>query len=264
MRARRHVFVGRESMVMAFSLAFVSVGILRRAAAVCAAGCLALLLAACASSIAPDETNASRFAPWSDAPVPYRFEDGDELDVKLMYNPEFSDRVQVNPDGLIHLQLVGAVKAANRTPEELGHDLQELYGKELRQPDVLVVPRSFASQIVYVGGEVNKPGPVPLRGNASLLQVVIAAGGVTQLAYPEEVVVIRRTVQNTPMLRTVNLHRLLEGDFTQDFQLERYDIVYVPRSKVSDIDRWVDQWINQVLPFSRGFSYTVTNGAIIP
>jgi protein involved in polysaccharide export with SLBB domain len=223
---------------------------------------LALLLTACASSLSPKPANPSRFAPWSPTPVPYRFEDGDELDVRLIYNPEFSDRVQVNPDGLIHLQLVGAVKAADRTPEELAEDIRERYARELRRPEVSVVPRSFASQVVYVGGEVQKPGPITLRGNAKILEVVFAAGGFTPLAYQREVIVIRRSSQNTPMLRTVDLRRLLQGDFSQDIQMARYDIVYVPRSKISDVDQWVDQWLNQTIPFSRGFSYSYATGPL--
>src|SRR5580704_16139860 len=107
---------------------------------------IATLLGGCSSSaLSPKQQNLARFASWSDAPVPYRFEDGDELDIRLMYNPEFSDRVQVGPDGLIHLQLVGGVKAADKTPDELAADLRERFGKELRRPDVSVVPRAFGS-----------------------------------------------------------------------------------------------------------------------
>ncbi len=225
------------------------------------AALLAMMLAGCSSSsLSPKQQNTVRFAPWSDEPTSYRFEDGDELDIRLMYNPEFSDRVQVGPDGMIHLQLVGGVKAADKTAEELETELEQHFAKELRRPDVLVVPRSFASQVVYVGGEVQRQGTVPLRGNATVLQVILGAGGFTPLAYRNEVIVIRRSRDNTPMLRTVNVRRLLEGDFKQDIQMRRYDVVYVPRTKISDIDQWIDQWINQTLPFSRGFNYAYQAG----
>jgi len=220
-----------------------------------------VLLVGCASSaLSPKQQNVARFAPWSDQPIPYRFEDGDELDVRLMYNPEFSDRVQVNPDGMIHIQLVGAVKAANKTPDELAEDLQGLFAKELKRPEVSVVPRAFASQVVYVGGEVQRQGAVPLRGNADILQVILAAGGFTPLAYKNGVVVIRRGPNNVPMLKTVNVRKLIEGDFSVDITMNRYDVVYVPRTKISDIDQWIDQWLNQTVPFSKGFSYAYSTG----
>lgn len=218
-------------------------------------------LCGCGSSLSPVEREGGRFAAWSDGPVPYRFEDGDELDVKLLYNPEFSDRVQVGPDGLIHLQLVGAVMAGGKTPEELAQWLKRAYAVELRRPDVAVVPRSYGSQSVFVGGEVQRPGPVPLRGESGILQAIIGAGSFTSLAYQDEVVLIRRSRQNTPMLKLVNVHRLLEGDFNQDVRMARYDVVYVPRSHIADVDQAVDQWINQVLPFQKGFSYTISTGS---
>jgi protein involved in polysaccharide export with SLBB domain len=223
-----------------------------------------VLLAACSSSgLSPRQQNAARFAPWSDEPIPYRFEDGDEIDIRLMYNPEFSDRVQVSPDGTIQLQLVGSVKAADKTPDELAADLRERFSKDLRRPDVSVVPRSFASQVVYVGGEVQRQGAIPLRGNADILQVILQAGGFTPNAYKNGVIVIRRSRENTPMLRTVNVRRLIEGDFKQDVQMRRYDVIYVPRTKITDFDQWVDQWINQAIPFSKGFSYAYSNGSTI-
>lgn len=222
---------------------------------------LVFLTGCSTSAISPKQQLAARFAPWSDTPVPYRFEDGDELDVRLLYTPEFSDRVQVNPDGNIYLQLIGAVKAADRTPEELAADLQERFAKELKRPEVSVVPRSFASQVVYVGGEVQRQGPIPLRGNADILQVILGAGGFTPLAYKKEVVVIRRGADNTPMLKTVDVAQLIEGDFKDDIKMNRYDVIYVPRTKISDVNQWIDQWLNQTVPFNKGFSYTYSNGS---
>ena len=81
---------------------------------------------------------------------------GDELDVKLIYNPEFSDRVIVSPDGLIHLSLIGPVKVLNRTPGDIAAELRERYAAEFRHPEAVVVPRMFGSEIIYVGGEVQR------------------------------------------------------------------------------------------------------------
>jgi len=234
---------------------------LRRRAPGLALASLCLLSACASSSLSPKETEASRFQPWSDKAVPYLLEDGDELDVKLTYSPEFSDRVQIAPDGMIHLQLVGAVPAAQKTPEELAETIRQLYAKELRRPDVNVVPRAFYSSVVYVGGEVQRPNQLPLRGHPTVMQLIISAGGLTPLAYKDEAIIIRRGEDGRPMLKLINLRGLLEGDFSQDIQVARYDIIYVPRTHVTDMDQWVDQWINQLIPFNKGFSYSYSNGS---
>lgn len=75
-----------------------------------------LLLAAC-SHLDPVERNAKGFETWRESESGYRFMPGDELDVKVIYNPELSDRVIVAPDGLIYLELIGAVPVMGKTPE---------------------------------------------------------------------------------------------------------------------------------------------------
>jgi protein involved in polysaccharide export with SLBB domain len=72
------------------------------------------------------------------------------------------------------------------------------------------------------------------------------------------VVLIRRNPANRPMLRTVNLRGFLEGGAdTGDVPLVPGDIVYVPRNKISEVDLWIDQFINRFVPFSKSFNYTI-------
>lgn len=218
-----------------------------------------VVLASCVNMIEPKEVNRNRFETWTDELPDYRLQAGDELEVRLIYSPEFSDRVQVAPDGMIRLTLVGAVRASGRTPEELGHDIESRYARELRHPNVVVVPRAFASQQIYVGGEVQKPGLVPLAPQMGVLQGVIAAGGLTTTADANTVVLLRRTKRDTPMLRVVRLKEVIEGtNLAEDVQLSRFDIIFVPRSGIAELDLWVDQHINQLIPRQSGFSYSLS------
>jgi len=97
----------------------------------------------------------------------YIIQAGDQLDIKFFYNPELNDSVTVRPDGKISLQLVDEVQAAGQTPAQLDDFLTEKYAKELRKPVITVIVKSFASQRVYVGGEVNRQVLWPLRRHES-------------------------------------------------------------------------------------------------
>ncbi len=216
---------------------------------------LCLVLAACAASIQPVEQNTDGFVTWSDDLPEYGFIPGDELDVKLIYNPEFSDRVIVAPDGFIYLALVGPVKVLGRSPADIANELRYRYAVELRRPDVVVIPRMFSSEIIYVGGEVQRPGVLKLAHRMGVLQGILEAGGFRDTAGISNVVLIRRNCQNKPMLRVVDVRELLEGR-APDLPLHRFDVVFVPRSKVAEVNLWLAQHIYNNLAFSSNFSYT--------
>ncbi len=219
---------------------------------------LALGLTACSSDRGIDPAVASRFEPWTDEVQEYRFRPGDELDVKLIYNPELSDRVVLGPDGTISLPLIGFVNAAGRSARELQAELRTRFSQELRQPDVSVVPRTFGSHRVFVGGEVDRPGVYDMTGQIGVLQAVLLAGGFKTTAAEDEIILIRRTSRHTPMMRQVNLAALLQkGQLDQDVPLQGYDIVYVPRSGIAEANLFVDQYIRQMLPIDPGISYSI-------
>lgn len=215
------------------------------------------LSGACAGSIHPEEHNPQGFAAWSNELPVYGFMPGDELDIKLLYNPEFSDRVIVAPDGYIHLSLIGPVRALDRSPAELTNELHQRYAVDLRRPELSVVPRQFGSEIIYIGGEVQRPGVFKLAHRMGVLEGVLEAGGFLDTARIDEVVLIRRNCQNQPMLKVVNVRQLIEGRPDNNVLLHRFDVIYVPRSSVAELNLWIDQNINRNLPFTRGFSYTV-------
>jgi len=184
----------------------------------------------------------------------YRIEAGDQLDIKFYYNPELNELVTVRPDGRISLQLVHEIMAAGLTPAELTGVLREKYAVEVKQPEITVIVRSFGGQQIYVGGEVNKPGIFNLIGSMTVLQSISLAEGVKDTARTKEMVIVRRGVDNKPLIMTINLKKVVDGtDMSQDIILKPFDIVFVPKSSVAEVNVWIDQYIRRNIPFQPGF-----------
>jgi protein involved in polysaccharide export with SLBB domain len=189
-------------------------------------------------------------------PQEYRIQPGDQLDIKLFYNPELNEQVTVRPDGRISLQLAKEVMAAGLTPAQLNDFLTTTYADQLVNPEVTVMLRSFGGQRLFVDGEVNKAGVVNLVGPMTILQAISAVGGLKESARLNEVLIIRRDAENRAKVATVNLEKALDGsDMSHDILLMPFDIVYVPRSHIADINNWVDDYIrkNIPVPISLGF-----------
>jgi len=179
----------------------------------------------------------------------YRIAVGDQLDIKFFYNPALNEQVVVRPDGRISLQLVPEIVARGLTPAALTKLLTDHYSKELRQPRLTVIVRGFGSQQVYVDGEVGTPGMVPILGPMTALQAISEAGGMTETARSSEVIIIRRGAVNTPLAFQVDLQKARNGtDLSQDISLAPFDIIFVPRSRVANVNVWMDQYIRQNIP----------------
>jgi protein involved in polysaccharide export with SLBB domain len=185
----------------------------------------------------------------------YRIQPGDQLDIKLFYNPELNELLTVRPDGRITLQLVNDVMAAGLTPAQLTTVLTKAYGAELRNPKVAVIVRTSVADKVYVDGEVTRAGLVPLIGPTTILQSISQAGGLKETAKPGEVILLRKTEDNKMTAFRINLDEAYSGaGENNDIYLRPNDIVYVPKSKIADVNTWVDQYIRRNIPIPLGLS----------
>jgi protein involved in polysaccharide export with SLBB domain len=159
----------------------------------------------------------------------YKIQPGDTLDIKFFYNRELNELMTVRPDGRISMQLAHEVMAAGKTPAQLTKTLEFYYKKELENPEITVIVRSFSAQKVYVGGEVNKPGAIVITSPITVLQAIFAAEGFKDTALISQVIVIRRVSPNKPLVIPVNLKKAIDGtDTKQDIILMPDDVVYVP------------------------------------
>jgi polysaccharide export outer membrane protein len=212
------------------------------------------------SGIHPSPPEEGLVPPAGDEAGEYRLRPGDVVNVKFFYNPELNELLPIRPDGKISLQLVDDVQAAGLTPPELDRVLTEKYAAVLHEPEIVVIVKEFGSQKVYVGGEVRTPGIVPLAARMTALQAIFYAGGFRETAQPSSVILIRRGEDGRPAVRAVNLSDVISGKAPgSDPVLSAFDVVFVPKTFIAKANRFVEQYIRQMIPatLSAGFSYTL-------
>jgi polysaccharide biosynthesis/export protein len=196
------------------------------------------------------------------APLPaYRAQVGDMLDVRLFLNPELNEEVAVRPDGMISTTLAEDVPAVNRTPAEISADLRERYKATLKDPRISVIVHSFAPNRIYVAGEVANPGEfITVGPNLTVSQAVARAGGVKLSAQRDRIFVIRRGPEDKPVAFAVDYMNIIRGVAPQeDARLAQYDVVYVPRTGVYEAWTFWNQFVQQFMPVSWGFSYNINS-----
>ena len=190
---------------------------------------------------------------------PYRIQAGDELEVRFFYNPDLNDRVIVRPDGFISLQLIGELMVLDMTPGELTTTLQQRYESMIQRSAITVTMRAFAGQRIYVDGEVNKPGLLPLTGQVTVMQAIAMAGGYKDTARLHEIILIRRGPTNEPLAIPIDLEKIINGkNMGQDILLLPFDIVFLPKSPIANVNKWVTMYIKNNLPINPGFGYYFT------
>lgn len=181
---------------------------------------------------------------------------GDIIDFKFFYNPELNDTQTVRPDGKIVLQLVGEVMVQGKMPAELRDELVKLYTPELKKPEVAVIVRSLYERKVYVGGEVKAPGLIQIPGRLTALEAIMQAGGFDRRTAKLSNVVIIRHKNGKRYGCALDFKNVIKGaEEVQPFLLEPGDIVYVPRTTIVQLNQWIDQYINRMIPRT-GFTYS--------
>jgi len=171
---------------------------------------------------------------------------------------EMSGLFTVQPDGQISLPRVGVVQAAGFSIEEFRVQLAgecEGFCFNPIEPMVSLV-RATGSRF-YVGGEVRLPGVYPLDATPTALQALIMAQGLTTNSRMKSVIVLRRNPGGYPYVVRTDLRAAVAKGFTQnDIPLRAFDVVYVPTKAIGRVDLFVDQYINQVVPFNNSLGVT--------
>jgi protein involved in polysaccharide export with SLBB domain len=178
----------------------------------------------------------------------YRIQTGDEIEIVFPLNPELTVRTFVRPDGMISLELVDEIRAEGLSTAELTEHLLNAYSTELRDPDISVNVVSMAARI-YVDGHVERPGEFPWSRQVTAMQAVALAGGLRDTADGEHLLVVRRGPGGEHQLLELDLDEVGEGR-SSDIHLAAFDAVYVPSSRVADLNLWIDQYIRKNIPVS--------------
>lgn len=194
--------------------------------------------------------NANYESP-SDQQHNYRIQAGDDLQISFYRNPEFDTEVTVRPDGKINLRVVGDPVARGLTPEQLSQQLDKDYLSELLDPGVSVVVKNSPSRVVYVEGQVQHPAAVPLQPDMTALGAIAQAGGLSDEAGPNHVVLIRRDMCGQPhgvLLKIGNVLKQKKDSDEEDAMLLPGDLLVVPRSAIANLDLIVKQYVKDLLP----------------
>jgi len=174
---------------------------------------------------APTPATAPATQPPAQAvPSDYRIGTEDVLGILFWREMEMSGDVTVRPDGMITLPLLGDVRAVGLSTDQLRDILQKNASKILTDANVTVVVRQINSRKVYVTGQVGMSGAYPLIGPRTVLQAIAMAGGLTEYAKGEEILIVRGS-----MTFKFNYKEVLHGrKLEQNIQLQPGDQVLVP------------------------------------
>ncbi len=173
---------------------------------------------------------------------------GDTLRFDFAYWPELDDEQTIRSDGKVSLQLIGEVQCADRSLAEIRAELLERYAKDLRDPEINVSVADTQSQRVYVGGEVLRPGVIPIVDRLTVVDAIVEAGGFNNNGARIGKVLLVREREGTRYAKIVDVKKNLSSPEHAAVYLEPYDVVYVPRTAIDRVDQWVDQYINKILP----------------
>jgi protein involved in polysaccharide export with SLBB domain len=204
------------------------------------------------STVSPEQCIAGaeiqRAANQRDDPG-YLIQPGDILSVDFYLNPEFNDDPTVRPDGKVTMRLIGDIQAAGLTPSQFAARLDNAYLSELRAPNAAVHVKSTPSRLVYVQGQVTKPGSFGLEPGMTALQAVSEAGGVTPEA-AENAVLIRRDICGQPRGINIDISGAQGevGGNSEDVALMPRDILVVPRSTIANVDLFVKHYMQDLMP----------------
>lgn len=152
----------------------------------------------------------------------------DMLDITVWKEPEVSRTVPVRPDGRISLPLIHDLQAAGLTPMQLNSSITEKLSKFVKDPQVTVIVTQINSQRVFILGEVNHAGAIPLLPGMTVLQALSNAGGFSEFANLKGIYVTRME-NGTPVKYPFNYKKVIKGqDTSQNIILKPGDTIIVP------------------------------------
>lgn len=195
-----------------------------------------LALGGCVATTAPELPSATYVAAQEGPGEEYLIGPLDQLTIHVWRNPELgAEKVQVRPDGRITIPLVKDLPAVGKTPSMLEEDIRTQLSQYIEDPLVSVIVNEFAgtySQQVRIVGATEKPASLPYRANMTVLDAMIAVGGLSEFAAGNRARLIRFDKelgrQREYSLRLTDLLR--KGDSNANVSLQPGDVIIIPES----------------------------------
>ncbi len=186
-------------------------------------------LAACA---APSGNHPPAPVEAGNADYTYIIGAGDSINIIVWRNPELSMSVPVRPDGKIAAPLVDELVAQGKTSVQLAREVETVLSKYVRDPIVTVLVSGFVgpySEQIRVVGEAARPQFLPYKSKMTLLDVMIAVGGLTDFASGNSATILRTGDGNKQY--SVRLNDLIKrGDVSANVEMRPGDILIIPQS----------------------------------
>ena len=158
---------------------------------------------------------------------------GDSVNIIVWRNPEVSTTVPVRPDGKITTPLVEDLPASGKTSSQLARDIEKALAKYIQEPVVTVIVTGFVGpygEQIRVIGQAAKPQALPYRKDMSLIDVLIAVGGITDFAAGNRASIIR-SIGGTQQQFAVRLNDLIkDGDMSANVPMRPGDVLVIPES----------------------------------
>lgn len=161
----------------------------------------------------------------SDAPE-YRLGPEDVIDVFVWKESELTTTVVIRPDGRISLPLTGELEASGKTAVQLQKEISEKLRQYIAEPVVNVMVKQVNSLKISVLGEVRKPDVYRIKNRVTVLDAIAMAGGFTDLARSNRVIVLRNT-SSGPQRIKINIKQVVADDTAAPLYLQPLDTVYV-------------------------------------
>lgn len=165
--------------------------------------------------------------------TPYLIGPGDTLNVVVWRNPELSVTVPVRPDGKITTPLVEDLQASGKTPNQIARDIEKVLSRYVQDPVVTVMITTFAgpySQQIRVIGEAAKPQALAYRENMTLLDVMIAVGGITDFAAGNRASILRTEGGKSFQFGVLLTDLIRRGDLSANVEMRPGDVLIIPQS----------------------------------
>jgi len=189
---------------------------------------VALLLAAPSWAQERPTSYAPTLPPNTAVPKGFVIGPEDVLGIHFWRDQDMSGEVTVRPDGMITLPLVGDIRAAGVSPAVLKDQIEKAASRLLTGPNVTVAVKQINSLKVFITGEVSKPGPYPLTGPRTVLQLISVAGGLLEYEDKDNILVLRSVngQQKSYKFRYSDVAR--GKSLEQNIELQPGDTVLVP------------------------------------
>ncbi len=193
--------------------------------------CTLLLLSLSACADLPDLPMATGLGD-QEAPG-YRIGPGDTIRIFVWGNPGLSDTVPGRPDGKVSIPLIEDLEVTNKTPTQVGRDIESRLSQYVQDPLVTVIVTTFVgpfNQQVRVVGAAAEPSAISYRGNLTALDVMIEVGGLTEFAAGNRTILVRTDGEDQAQYR-VRLDDLIkDGDISANVEMRPGDILIIPES----------------------------------